>query len=111
MVVCDGVVALVLPVVLDVAALAIAAPPPARAAVAATVTSSGLILRIFHLLSSTTTDGAPGPSDGGRRQIRVGYESRSRVTNGCGVVSGALSARATSSTPSIDERVAASTTR
>jgi hypothetical protein len=46
-VVCAGVVALVLPdVVLDVAALAIAAPPPAMAAVAATVTSSGLILRI-----------------------------------------------------------------
>jgi hypothetical protein len=43
LVVCDGVVVLVLPVV---AAFAIAAPPPAMAAVAAMVTSSGLILRI-----------------------------------------------------------------
>jgi hypothetical protein len=46
-VVCDGVVVLVLPVVVpDVAALAIAAPPPAMAAVATIVTSSGLPLRI-----------------------------------------------------------------
>ena len=46
-VVCDGVAVLVTAVVvLDVAALAIAAPPPAMAAVAARVTNSGLILRI-----------------------------------------------------------------
>jgi hypothetical protein len=67
-VVCGDLVVLVLPfVVLDVAALAIAAPPPAMAAVAAMVTSSGLILRIVHLLSSTAPDGARRASHVGRR--------------------------------------------
>jgi hypothetical protein len=76
-VVCGVVVALVLPLVVpDVAAFAMAAPPPARAAVAASVTASGLILRMFHLLSSTIPDGARGPSDAGRRRVRLSYERK-----------------------------------
>jgi hypothetical protein len=84
-VVCGVVAAPVLPVVVpDVAAFAIAAPPPAMAAVAASVTISGFILRIFHLLSSTASDGAIAPSAPGRRRIRVFYEPvrRSRATSG-----------------------------
>jgi hypothetical protein len=49
-----GVVLLPLVEVVDVAALAIAAPPPARAPVTARVVSNGFRFRIFvHLLSST----------------------------------------------------------
>jgi hypothetical protein len=63
---------LVLPgVVVDVAALAIAAPPPAIAAVAARVTISGLTLRIGSPPFIDHPDGACRPSASGRRGVRV----------------------------------------
>lgn len=59
--------------VLDVAAVAIAAPPPAIAAVATTVTSKGLSLSIcsppFGLTKADSARPASGP---GRRRVRVG---------------------------------------
>jgi hypothetical protein len=58
--------------VVDVAAVAIAAPPPAIAAVAATVTSRGLNLRICSPPFGWTDTDIPGPaSEPGRRRVRV----------------------------------------
>jgi hypothetical protein len=58
--------------VVDVAALAIAAPPPAIAAVAAIVTMSGLSLRICSPpFVWTLADVARPASERGRRRVRV----------------------------------------
>jgi hypothetical protein len=58
--------------VLDVAAVAIAAPPPAIAAVAAIVTSRGLNLRIYSPPFGWTAPDVPRPASApGRRRLRV----------------------------------------
>jgi hypothetical protein len=73
-----GVAALVVPLLDDEAALAIAAPPPVRAAVTASVVSSGRTLRCKSFTSWLWGDPhhAPRTSQVRRRRRRVRQENR-----------------------------------